>query len=176
VKKIFLAIVVVAFGIYFYNTPRFAIYGLRSAADLRDPVKIAKYVDFPSLRESFKDIVKTRMEAEVAKISDPLAKQAAAATSALLTRLTNAMVDALLTPEAMAHMMDGDKSGLKGAAGQPAPKAETNRKVDYKGRYEGFNHYTVQMKNEKGELAPVLMVFTRDGLLSWKLSGIRLLE
>jgi hypothetical protein len=167
---------VVAFGTYLYFTPRLAIYGLRSAAELRDPVKIAKYVDFPNLRESFKDVVKTRMESEVAKVNDPTAKQAAAATSALLTRLMNAMVDAMLTPEAMAHMMEGDKVGLKGATGQSAPKIETNRKVDYKGRYEGFNHYTVQMKNENGELAPVLMIFTRDGLTSWKLSGIRLLE
>jgi hypothetical protein len=167
--KISIAALFAVFSVWFFFTPYLAVNSMKSAAEARDAAKLASHVDFPALKESLKATFNARLAAEVAKGKQGNAFPALGA--AMAAAFINPMIDALVTPESLAMMMKGEKpqSGKDGA-----PPRESDPGTDTSMSYEGFNRFVVAVrkKGEAGE--PVAFVLKRDGLLSWKLSAIRL--
>lgn len=109
---------VVVLGLLF-GTPYYTLWRARDAANARDATALSSYVDYPAVRES----LKTSLHDELARQMD---KQRGNAFGALALALggwvSDRVVEALLTPEAVAAMLRGDSTGLPPAPGAPAPR------------------------------------------------------
>ena len=159
---------VLVIGVWFYFTPHLALHGMKAAADARDAVKLADYVNFPALKESLKGTFNAKLASMVA--SDPKKDPSTALAGAFIGMMIGPMVDALVTPEGLATMMQGEKPKLGGApsgSSQPALGQEVSH------GYETFDRFVVTVKNTTSA-DPVQLVLTRDGMFSWKLSAVRI--
>ncbi|VVE61028.1 hypothetical protein PCA31118_00438 [Pandoraea captiosa] len=117
-----LSVVLIALAVVLgllFGTPYYTLWRARDAANARDADALSSYVDYPAVRES----LKTSLHDELSRQMD---KQRGNAFGALALALggwvSDRVVEALLTPEAVAAMLRGDSTGLPPAPGAPAPR------------------------------------------------------
>lgn len=160
-----IAIVVVICG-YLYATPYLALNNIKKAAQAGDSDTVSKYIDYPSVRQSFKDQMNAMMMKEVQKQeNDGFAALGAMLASAMVDK----MIDAVVTPEGMTLMLQGKdlKQSISGSANESAESKQDEHQPDYETSYTSFNDFQVVIKDpNKSKEVKVLMV--RDGL-SWKI-------
>jgi hypothetical protein len=176
-KKVGIAAVLacaLAFGSLFYYAPYSAVKNMRAAAEAGDSVALARYINFPSVREGLKASLSAKMGSLVAKERSGNAFAALGATIAVA--LVNQFIDAMVTPESLAMMMRGESPTLEG--GEPKAKKTSTAAMAAADTvttmgYETFDEFVISAKNPSSTDS-VALVFRRDGLLSWKLSAIRL--
>lgn len=109
--------VVVVVGLLF-GTPYYTLWRAREAANARDADTLSSYVDYPAVRDSLKTSLHDQMARQMDKQrNNPLG----ALALALGGWVSDRVVEALLTPEAVAAMLRGDSTGLPPAPGAPAP-------------------------------------------------------
>jgi hypothetical protein len=167
--KFYVIAVLIAFGAWFFFTPHLAVRGMRSAIEEKDAVELSNYVDFPALKESLKASLSARLASEVAKEKEgnPFAILGAAMGEAFI----KPMIDVLVTPESLAMIM-------KGINPQPTestePSKSSDEDIDTSMSYESCNRFVVMVKKKGPAAEPLVLVFHRDGLFSWKLSALRL--
>ncbi|WP_374622213.1 DUF2939 domain-containing protein [Pandoraea sp.] len=118
IAAISMGTLVVVLGLLF-GTPYYTLWRARDAANARDANALSSYVDYPAVRES----LKTSLHDQLARQMD---KQRGNAFGALALALggwvSDRVVEALLTPEAVAAMLRGDSTGLPPVPGAPAPR------------------------------------------------------
>jgi hypothetical protein len=157
----------------FYFSPNLIVYKMQKAAESKDADTLSSYVDFPSVRESLKANYYGQLESELAKSKRGSSFNAFA--TSLAATLIDPMVDGLATPESLATLLRGeipetaqheDKSKSQAAYKGPKPESST--------AYKGFNRFILLIKKKDSAEKPIEFVFKRDGLISWKLSGLRI--
>ena len=164
-----IAVIVVLVGGYYYASPYLALNTIKKAAQAGDSETVSKYIDYPSVRQSFKD----QMNAMMAKELMNQDTDGFAALGAMLaSTMVDKMVDGFVTPEGMTLMLKG--KNLKDAEqdSQDAQTAETQEqpKPEYEAGYTSLNDFEVVIKDQdQSKEVKVLMV--RDGL-SWKIHKI----
>ena len=162
----------IGFASWFYASPYLAVNAMREAAEQNDPIRLATYVDFPALKESLKGSINASLAQTIksSKDSNPLE----ALSAVLASAVAGPMIDALVTPENLAMMMQGERPTL----GISQQAREHNRKrsfvADTSFRYVGFDSFAVEIRKKDGVDAPVVMLLSRHGLLSWKLTAVQL--
>jgi len=165
-----IALALLALLVWFFFTPHMAVKGMRTAAEERNAARLSQYVNFPALKENLKASINAKIAAETAKAneSNPFAALGAAMAAAFISPL----IDALVTPESLAMIMQGDKPQL-GMGKKDAPRSDPDTETAMS--YEGLNSFVVTVRKKSAPNEPVGLIFTRDGLFSsWKLSAIRL--
>lgn len=173
VKLSLIGLIVLGITISFYFTPHIAVYNMKKAAENKDAKALSDYVDYQSLRESLKANFHASMSNEVVNSNDvnPFAAFGAVLTSTLINR----MVDAFVTPESLAMMMKGDKPNLnKDSITRKEKLSSDDSNKDISKLYEGLNNFVVKVKEKESSEEPVEFIFKRHGLISWKLSELRL--
>jgi hypothetical protein len=168
-SKIVAVALLAVLGVWFYMTPYNAYSAMAKAAENRDATTLADYVNFPALRESVKANLNAKFSAEVARQGD--GDPAAALGAAFASALINPMVEAMITPDSLTAMIRNGVPPSGEAAGEAA-SAEARTETT-KG-YEGFNRFVVKVRRLDSGREPVVFVFHREGLVSWKLSAMRL--
>ena len=179
ITKAVLVGAVLFFGGWYAASPYITLHQMRSAAEAKDADKLAKYIDFPSVKEALKGTFSAAMMAEAAKAPDD--NPFAAAGMALGMAMIGPMVDAMVTPQAMAMMMKGDKPGITaaGTAGT-AGTAETadQERIDdepiVSSRYTGLNSFQVEVSDSKTPEEKLRLKLERDGLFGWKMTSVEL--
>lgn len=165
-----IAIVVVICG-YLYATPYLALNNIKKAAQAGDSDTVSKYIDYPSVRQSFKDQMNAMMVKEMAVDKDANGWEEALGAM-IATTMVEKMVDAVVTPEGMTLMLQGKdfKDSLKHSADETTDQAPSQEKLNYSTRYLSMSLFEVTLKNEeKGSQLKVIM--ERDGL-SWKVKKL----
>lgn len=169
--KLAIPAAVLAAAAWLYATPYLAVNGMRNAAEARDAQRLSGYIDFPAVKENLKGTLNAKVTGNVRASDNPLA----AMGSALGAMIINPMVDAFVTPEAIAQLMKGqqprligDGHGNDGGDGKPGAKTETRM------GYEGVNRFVVSVRRQGDDGEPVAMVLQRDGIAAWKLVALRL--
>lgn len=157
-------------GIWLFFTPYLTANAMRTAAEERDGAKLSGYVDFPALKESLKASFNAKLASEVAKDADSNAFSALGA--AMAAALVNPMIDALVTPESLAMMMNGEKPEPGATVADSSAGTELDADIDMS--YESFDTFVVTVTKRSEGNEPVGLVLRRDGLFSWKLSAVRL--
>lgn len=165
-----IAIVVVICG-YLYASPYLAINNIKKAAEAGDSDTVSKYIDYPSVRQSFKD----QMNAKMAKELMNQDNDGFAALGAMLaSTMVDKMIDGIVTPEGMTLMLKGKdlkQSAQQSMGGQDSSNQEKEEpKPEYEAGYTSMNDFEVVIKDQdQSKEVKVLMV--RDGL-SWKIHKI----
>jgi len=167
------AVLFIAITGWFYFTPYLAVKNMRTAAEKRDSAAFSRYINFPSVRESLKASLNAKMLSEMAKKQD--GNLFAAIGAAFTMALVGPMVDAMITPEALAMMMKGEQPSLGKSKPTAVPPAGTSEpETETSMGYENFDQFVVSTRKKGTPDEPVALVFQREGLFSWKLSAIRL--
>lgn len=170
-KKIFgavIALILVICG-YLYATPYLALNTIKNAAQKGDSEKVSAYIDYPSVRQSFKDQMNAMMMKEMANHKDD---GFAALGAMLASTMVDKMVDGIVTPEGMTLMLKGKNLNDAEQDSQDAQSTETQEqpKPEYEAGYTSMNDFEVIIKDQdQSKEVKVLMV--RDGL-SWKIHKI----
>lgn len=158
--------------IFFYFTPHVSVYNMKKAAEKKDAEALSRYVDYPSLRESLKANFNAMMASEIAKSDDPFG----ALGTALGAALVNQMIDAFITPESLAMLIKGEEPQMgesgKGQEGGASSKTKTEAETSMS--YEGINQFVVKVKEKGSSEDPIKFIYKRAGIISWKLSALRL--
>lgn len=156
-----------------YATPYLTVHQMREAARQRDGERLASYVDFPAVRAS----LKTEVQAKLAGLDrnergDPT--PASAMGAAVAGALLGPMVDALITPEAVGRMLQGQPPlSAMTRVGDREP-GESASKLDTTMGYESAGRFVFSVKRRGADEDPVDLVLRREGLLRWKLAELRL--
>jgi len=174
--KLAIITLVAAFGIWFYFTPYIAAYGMKSAAEAKDAARLSGYVNFPALRSSLKATFHAKLVSNARKTRNKgfFATLGSAITVKFInpvieTFYINPMIDSYVTPQNLARMMKGENPQAKKGAAKSKPA-----EPDYSMAYESFDRFVVNVKKKGSTQKPVGLVFSREGLFSWKLSALRL--
>lgn len=167
------AVLALALGALLYVSPHFTPRNMGKAVEARVAEAVAAYVDFPALRESVKAQVLARMVSKLDKAGggdNPFANVG----KLLAAGMVNPLTDALVSPTGVMLMLM-----LKnGKPGQPADIAAAGVSVDtqtpaprkdYVVDYQGWAQVFVHRKGDESGF-----VLRRDGLFTWKLTGIRM--
>ncbi|MDI9692372.1 DUF2939 domain-containing protein [Acinetobacter baumannii] len=164
-----IAAVIVLVGGYYYASPYLALNSIKSAAQAGDSEKISKYIDYPSVRQSFKDQMNAYMFKEMASKE---ANGWEALGAMMASTMVDKMIDAFITPEGMTLMLQGKdlKSTSNSSDEHQVSEAKEKTKPEYISRYTSMNDFEVVVKDQdKDKEVKVMMV--RDGL-SWKINKI----
>lgn len=175
-KKVsaFAAAIAIAAGAALYASPYWALHSLSNAVRDKDAAKVSEYVDFVLLRDSVKELLTARMDAEMktrgVPADNPFANLAQIFVKSMLTQA----VDAMVSPSGVVRLLQGGA----GASPVAAPPSSTgggaepaNGSNQHKPRFHvSYRDYsTVHVSSEGREVG---FVFHRYGLLSWKMVAI----
>lgn len=167
-----IAALLIVLVVWFYCTPYLAVNAMRSAAEEKNAAKLSGYVNYPAVKEDLRTTFNTKLAAQLGKEEgeNPFAAMGEAMAAALI----NPIVEALVTPESLAIMMEGDNEQTQPAENDTKPSEAKKPGAETSMAYESLNRFvfTVTQKNETGEA--IGLVFHREGIFSWKLSALRL--
>lgn len=182
ILKLLIALAVVLAIGWLAASPYITLYQMKQAADARDGEALSEHVDFPSVRQSIKDQLNTRVARKMGTDSDDsgaLAMIGASVAGVLVDR----MVDAYVTPTGIAEVMEGNPPGPrlwhegddedKTEGGGKAPADREALRDKAKLSYTSFSRFVVTVPDKSG--AECQLVLRRRGL-GWKLTEILLPE
>lgn len=161
-------------AVVYAASPVLAARQLVAAARAGDEAALERRVDFPAFRESLKAELNARLMAEMRAEED-----GAGRALALLfgPALVSGMVDAFVTPQAIAAMVrDAEPPEPDPDAARPPaePPARDDAEVRQAYGFRDLNTFTVTLTREGREDDPVVLLMKRRGVLDWKLSGVDL--
>ena len=151
-----------------YATPFFALHQMREAARAQDGQALAAWIDFPAVRDSLKSSLRAKL---IGGNVNPAHVMGAEVAGALL----GPMVDALITPESLGRVLQGQppaRAALPVETATAAPEVETP--VETRMGYESPSRFVFAIKPQGSDDDPVELVLHRDGLWGWKLAALRL--
>lgn len=160
---------------YLFATPYIAFARLGTAAKSGDEQALKTLVDFPSFRESLKSEVSGAVDRQLSINGhhNPLG----ALGGMLAGAASNYVVNSLITPHGIAALVRGARSAKEAARGDDSTSSNDEKHdspVVLKKGYEGLNTFVVHVTDKDSGKERVALVMTRDGIASWKLSGVRL--
>ena len=159
-----LVIVAVVLG-WYWASPFFSVASLRNAALRGTAAELNTRVDFSRLREELKTQISILMIARMAE--DLRANPFAAIGVALAAKLTDVMIDTMVTPAGIASLMEPAKD----RAPDELSGLHLMFSSDFVVQRDGISAFDFYAANER-EKKPALR-FSRDGL-NWRLVGIHM--
>ncbi len=157
-----------------YASPYYAVYQMKQAAQTHDAQTLNEYVDYPVLRQNLKTTINQKMQQilQENKDQDLLSVMA----KGIANKLSDMMIDAMVTPEGLTAMINGRKpdaataESKKTATEKPKEnQASDAPRINY--HYRGLNNFSVVVSDATGKQTANL-IFQRHGVMSWKLNGI----
>jgi DUF2939 family protein len=158
-------------AVWLYFTPYFAYRKIQKAAEAGDSQALAELVDFPALRESVKQGVRTAVAREIDDEKNPLARIGGMIAGAF----ASPVVDFVVSPEGIASLMKGRRPGDRDLDDDGENDFETPD-LDVRRDYEGMDRFVVHLHEEDSGKERLALVMRREGIAGWKLAGIRLPE
>jgi hypothetical protein len=150
-----------------YASPYLALRQMRAAAAAHDAAGLARYVDVDAVRDSLKRGVRVRLLLRQRNLSgEPT--PASAIGAAVAAALLGPMVDAAITPDSLARMLQGQRPADAATAADPGAASQTQM------GYESPNRFVFSIKKPGDDEEPVDLVLRRDGVVGWKLAELRL--
>ena len=156
---------------YAYASPYLTVARVRRAAAAGDADTINAHVDFPALRESIKSWMGLAITHRMAR-SDTQNNPFAGVGEAVATTILDGLVAAMVTPEMLRLMLEGQRPQPRRPDGsQRAPASPPD--ADLEMGYESLNRFVVKVHDKRTPANEFAMVWHRAGF-TWKLSAIRL--
>jgi hypothetical protein len=167
---------IIVFGGWIYFRPYMVLSHIREAAKNEDNVALSELVDFPSLRESVTETVRTKLMQETTTTGkDPF--------GVAMKSAVDKSVDATVSPSGIAAMALG-KHPITGISSKPArqsdPRENKGRSRNVKDAwseehmgYVGWSTFAVRYVDKETGQDAIVLTLRRHGL-SWQLSSARM--
>lgn len=170
------ALIVVAAGVGSYASPYLTMHEMRSAIVDNDADAFSSYVDYPALRENLRAQMMVALQQKAADDPEIQGNGGAALGMAMAAGVVNEVIDVFITPSSVMKMVSKGQPRSAARTTQPADStsadSSSSHQKDYSVRYRNWST-VVATANENGP-EPIAFIFKRDGLWSWKLTGIKL--
>ena len=169
-KKVILIVclLLVSAMAYLAADPFLTLRAIGSGLVEQDSEVLAANIDFPALRQNFKEQINTQMMNKAASglKGNPLS----ALAMGVATHMTDRLVDSLVTPAGLIGIIEG-KNRMENVLISPEEQAARKEKLFKNARmgYDSINRFSVWVHNERG--GEVRLILARDGL-SWKLVNL----
>lgn len=165
-------------GGYWYFSPYVALHSMKAAAEAKDADRLNTYVDYPKLRESFKNDLNARLTESLPSGDNELAKAGAALGMMLSRPLVDAMVDTMIQPEFIIRALNEAKAKKGVTEGNADPQGSSapaeKKDVEWSSERKSAD-LIVAYGAERGKPeARVGFVLERSGFADWKLTAIRM--
>lgn len=161
-------VLVLAAGLYL-GSPYITFHQMQAAVENKDAQALSEHIDFPALKENLKASISAKLmsEAENAPEDNPFAGAGAVFAIALVGPL----IDALITPESVAMMMQGEKPSMD-PSGEAAQIEHNTTPPEISTGYKDLNTFAVHVTDADNPESKMTMNFKRHGFFSWKLTSI----
>ena len=176
-RKVTIAVLVLVVGVLavYLGSPYWTLYQIRSAAAAGEGDRVAAYVDFPAVRSS----VKSQFAAAMTKRMESKGKDNAFASvgHAIAFRMMDGLVDAMVSPEAVATMIRSGKAPRPVLDGKAAPfSASSGERPEPKVSrgYEGLDTFRAALVDPATNEETLVAVLSRQGAFTWKLTAVRI--
>jgi len=154
---------------WYWASPFFAVAGLRNAAISGDTQELGQRADFAALREGVKAQFSSVM---IGSMTENLRGNPFAALGvAIAAKLTDVMVDALITPAGIAGLVESQRKEKGAGKPEEASGFALMFSNDFVVQRQGVSTFDLQSADDR-EKNPTLR-FNRDGL-GWRLVGLQL--
>lgn len=157
---------------YFAVSPLISIWGMRNAAAAKDGKRFASYIDFPVFKENlkaeFNATMLEKMQSDKSLKDNPFAGLGLMLAPAIV----NNMVDAMVTPQGVERMMNGQIIPQTPDSKSKQDNAHPFLSGDIAWGYESVSEFYVKFKNPEGQV--FTLIFYRHWIGDWKLSSIKL--
>ncbi|HEX8392184.1 MAG TPA: DUF2939 domain-containing protein [Longimicrobium sp.] len=171
---LFLVLVFCGLASWQYFTPHLALRSVQAAAEAGDAQRLNELVDFPALRLSLKDNVRSAVSHQVAGRAG---SRVGALTGFAAGALAGPVVDRALTPSGIAALMQGTAPGGRGkprGGNKDGEDDKPNRaNLTIERGYAGPNRFEVRYVDRNSGAERLALIMHRDGL-GWKLASVRL--
>ena len=164
------------FGIAWAAAPVLAAQALIRAAKAGDERKIETMVDFPSLRESLKTELNAALLARMSR--DPrMADSGLGGLGMMLApMILSGAVDAVVTPQVVAHMVTTAEAPDPTRRPEPEPAGDEadGDDIHQAWGYRGLNQFAVTLTDRDQPDDHLALILERRGLFDWKLAAVDL--
>ena len=164
----------VAVAAAYLAMPILTVRALVRAAETGDEAALERLVDFPAFRESVKEQLTGRLMAEMRE--DERTDDSALAGLGMLfgPMLIDGAVDMLVTPQAVAAMVETAKAPDPTDALTPEEPASEQSDIRQGYAYRDLNTFVLTLTDPDRPGEPLKLLLKRDGPFGWKLSGVEL--
>lgn len=173
-----LTALIAAFLVAYFASPVLAVRGLTEAARSGDEAALSARVDFPEFRASLKEELNAELVARMRE--DPRSDNPVLSGLGMLLApsLVSGMVDAFVTPQAIATMVRSAKAPdpmpRPDRVEKPAPADGDTDTVSQSWGYRDLDTFAVTLTNSRHPDQHLALLMERRGLFGWKLAGIDL--
>jgi hypothetical protein len=166
----------VLFGVVWAAAPVFTAQALIRAAKAGDERKIEALVDFPSLRESLKAELNAELMARIGR--DPRVAESGLGGLGMMLApmILSGAVDAVVTPEVVAHMVTTAEAPDPTRRPKPEPVGDeaSGDDIHQAWGYRGFNEFAITLTDRDQPDDRLALILERRGLFGWKLAAVDL--
>lgn len=185
--SVLLILAILALVGWFFASPYWTLYQLKTAVQAQDIDGMVQYVDFPSVRNDLKDQLKSELSNNIQPTENNGFEMLG---TAIVMAAVDGMIDQMITPNAIKTVLEGktladnlgkslNSNGLDDNADDStdanadnATPAETAPKLQFDTDYQNANQLAVNIRTEDQKDAKVIL--TREGLFGWKITQIKL--
>lgn len=166
--KVAIGVALVLLAGYVVAAPYITVYQLRSAAQNHDGEALSEHIDFPSVRQSFKDQMNAMFTQQMMEDEEMRDNPFAALGAALAGPMIERLVDAYVSPAGISRLMAGEKTQTDGDTVRDSNsnrKSQSNTTMSY----ESLNKFVVKVKVADGKDGKFIL--RRQGF-GWKLTDV----
>ena len=171
----------VLLGAYYAASPWLTINKLKQAFEKKDTRQIEKIVDFPELREDFKEIAKATVMKNAAKELE--GNPFAALGMMMANALIDPLIDSVISPAGLQALlstgeMSVQPSDVLNENNSWSSKESTTEEfkpspdLSVKMNYTDLNEFKIELSNKKVIAEPISLFMERKGFADWKVTGI----
>ena len=171
----------VLLGAYYAASPWLTVNKLKQAFEKKDTRQIEKFVDFPELREDFKEVAKATVMKNAAKELE--GNPFAALGMMMANSLIDPLIDSVISPAGLQALlstgeMSVQPSDVLNENNSWSSKESTTEEfkpspdLSVKMNYTDLNEFKIELSNKKVIAEPISLFMEREGFADWKVTGI----
>ena len=173
----------VLLGAYYAASPWLTVNKLKEAFEKKDTRQIEKIVDFPELREDFKEVAKAAIIKNAAKELE--GNPFAALGMMMANALIDPLIDSVISPAGLQALLStgeisADPSDVLNENNSWSSKESTTEEfkpsddLKVEMNYTNLNEFEIKLSNKGVTDEPIYLFMEREGFADWKVNGIEI--
>ena len=173
----------VLLGAYYAASPWLTVNKLKEAFAKKDTRQIEKIVDFPELREDFKEVAKATIMKKAAKEIE--GNPFAALGMMMANALIDPLIDSVISPAGLQALLStgeisADLSNALNDKNSWSSKSSNSEEfkpsddLSVQMNYTNLNEFKIKLSNKSVTHEPISLFMEREGLADWKVTVIEI--
>ena len=173
----------VLLGAYYAASPWLTVNKLKQAFEKKDTRQIEKIVDFPELREDFKEVAKATVMKNAAKELE--GNPFAALGMMMANALIDPLIDSVISPAGLQALLSTgeisvDPSDALNEKNSWSSKSSNSEEFELSDdlkvqmNYTNLNEFKIKLSNKSVTNEPISLFMEREGFADWKVTGIEI--